>query len=68
MSFLRKFLYVFSGRTNQLVGLLIVFLVTSLLEAFGIGMIGPFLTVAGQPELARNNGFLSAVSARLGLK
>ncbi|MEM9535896.1 MAG: ABC transporter transmembrane domain-containing protein, partial [Cyanobacteria bacterium P01_E01_bin.45] len=68
MSFLRKFLYVFSGRTNQLVGLLMVFLVTSLLEAFGIGMIGPFLTVAGQPELARNNGFLSGVSARLGLE
>ena len=68
MSFIRKFLYVFSGRTNQLVMLVVVFLVTSLLEAFGIGMIGPFLQVAGEPELVQSNGILNAVSTRFGIQ
>ena len=68
MSFIRKFLYVFSGRTKQLLMLVLVFLVTSLLEAFGIGMIGPFLKVAGEPELAQSNGLLNAIFTCLGLQ
>ncbi|MFQ4137021.1 ABC transporter ATP-binding protein [Nodosilinea sp. PGN35] len=50
MGYFQKFLYVFSGHQRQLIGLVSIFLLTSLLEAFGIGLIGPFLNLAGDPE------------------
>ncbi len=49
MGYFQKFLYVFSGHQRQLIGLISIFLLTSLLEAFGIGLIGPFLSLAGDP-------------------
>ncbi|HSM80830.1 MAG TPA: ABC transporter ATP-binding protein [Nodosilinea sp.] len=49
MGYLKKFFYVFSGHQRQLVILLAIFVLTSILEAFGIGMIGPFLTLAENP-------------------
>ncbi|MBD1872603.1 ABC transporter ATP-binding protein [Nodosilinea sp. FACHB-131] len=50
MSYFQKFLYVFSGHQRQLIWLIGIFLLTSLLEAFGIGLIGPFLNLAGDAE------------------
>lgn len=52
MSYFRKFLYVFSGHHRQLLLLIGIFLLTSMLEAFGIGLLGPFLSLAGDPEKA----------------
>jgi ATP-binding cassette, subfamily B, bacterial PglK len=49
VGYFQKFLYVFSGHQRQLIGLVGIFLLTSLLEAFGIGLIGPFLNLAGDP-------------------
>lgn len=51
MNLLKKFLYVFSDRRKQLALLLFVFISTSILEAFGISMVGIFLNVASQPNL-----------------
>jgi ABC-type multidrug transport system fused ATPase/permease subunit len=50
VGYFQKFIYVFSGHQRQLIGLVGIFLLTSLLEAFGIGLIGPFLSLAGDPE------------------
>lgn len=52
MSYFRKFLYVFSGHHRQLLLLVSIFLLTSILEAFGIGLLGPFLSLAGDPGKA----------------
>lgn len=59
--YLKKFLYVFAGRQRQLVFLLLIFITTSVLEAFGIGMLGPFINLAANPELVQNNSTLSRV-------
>jgi ATP-binding cassette, subfamily B, bacterial PglK len=66
MEYLKKFLYVFSGSQKQLVFLLVVFLTTSVLEAFGIGLIGPFLELAGSPELVYKNSFFAWIYKYLG--
>lgn len=50
IKYLSKVLYVLTGKTEQLVLLLFVFILTSLLEALGIGLIGPFLTLVSDPE------------------
>jgi ATP-binding cassette, subfamily B, bacterial PglK len=49
MGYLKKFFYVFAGHRQQLFALIGVFVLTSVLEAFGIGLIGPFLTLAENP-------------------
>ena len=50
INYFSKVLYVLTGRRIQLLFLLLTFGVTSILEAVGIGLIGPFLSVASQPE------------------
>ena len=50
INYISKVLYVLTGKTEQLVLLLFVFILTSLLEALGIGLIGPFLTLVSDPE------------------
>lgn len=50
MSYFRKFLYIFSGHQQRLFLLVGTFFLTSVLEALGIGLIGPFLGLAGDPE------------------
>ncbi|MBE9113622.1 ABC transporter ATP-binding protein [Nodosilinea sp. LEGE 07298] len=50
LNYFHKFLYVFSGHHRQLFLLVGIFLLTSILEAFGIGLIGPFLSLAGDPQ------------------
>ncbi|WP_225885381.1 ABC transporter ATP-binding protein [Leptolyngbya sp. KIOST-1] len=60
MALFQKFLYVFSGNRRQLIFLVFIFLLTSILEAFGIGLLGPFLNLAGNPEkVVRDNFFFS---------
>lgn len=69
MNYFRKFLYVFSGHHRQLIFLVGVFLVTSLLEAFGIGLIGPFLNLAGDSQtVIRDSRVFAWVYQTLGLE
>ncbi len=50
IGYLRKVLYVLTGTRRSLLLLLLMFPLTSVLEAFGIGLIGPFLRLASTPE------------------
>ena len=68
MNYFKKFLYVFSGHKKQLITLTLIFLLTSILEGFGIGLIGPFLDLAGNPELVSDNTQLSWIYNYLGLQ
>jgi ATP-binding cassette, subfamily B, bacterial PglK len=63
-----KFLYILSGKKKQLGLLICLFLLTSILEAFGIGLIGPFIAIATNPNLIHQNPWLSRLSDLFALK
>ncbi|MGB7084700.1 MAG: ABC transporter ATP-binding protein [Phormidesmis sp.] len=56
-----KILYILSGSRIQLGLLVASFIFASLLEALGVGLIAPFLAIAANPDVARNNGILASV-------
>jgi len=66
LSYFKKFLYVFSSHRKQLFLLILVFFITSGLEAFGISLIGPFLSLAGNSGIIFENPILSFLYLRLG--
>ncbi|WP_019504103.1 ABC transporter ATP-binding protein [Pleurocapsa sp. PCC 7319] len=55
--YLNKFLYIIAGKRNELLLLIGLFLVTSVLEAFGIGFIGPFIALATDTSLIHQNSY-----------
>jgi ATP-binding cassette, subfamily B, bacterial PglK len=55
---LSKFLYILGEAKGKLVWLLLASITASLLEAIGIGLIGPFLNLASHPESIQNSTFL----------
>lgn len=57
--YLNKFFYILDNRKRKLILLLIAIFITSLLEAIGIGLIGPFIALASNPNLIRENHWLS---------
>jgi len=50
INYLSKVLYVLTGSRKSLIFLLLIFIFTSILEAFGIGLVGPFISLATNPE------------------
>ena len=65
IQFLSKFLYVLQGKYKTLAFLLFLFLLTSFLEVIGIGLVGPFIALATNPEAIRQNAWLSATYTQL---
>lgn len=59
MAYLSKFLYIISARKIELILLLIAFLSVSLMDALGIGLVGPFIGLATNPTLIYKNVFLA---------
>ena len=53
--YLKKFLYIIDDKRSQLLILISLFLLTSILEAFGIGLIGPFVALATNLNLVHQN-------------
>ncbi len=68
INYLSKVLYVLTGRRIQLLFLLLIFGITSILEAVGVGLIGPFLSVASRPEYIREIAVLEWFYQQLGLE
>ena len=68
LKYLSKVLYVLSGRKSKLLWILLMFVGTSVLEALGIGLIGPFITVASNPESIHKIGVLDWAYRQLGLQ
>ena len=66
--YLSKVLYVLSGRGYQLVMLLVAFVFASLLEALGIGLIGPFLSIVADPNIVDTQPVLRWLTGVLNLK
>ncbi|MEM7065366.1 MAG: ABC transporter transmembrane domain-containing protein, partial [Cyanobacteria bacterium P01_B01_bin.77] len=64
--YLSKIYYLLKGSRAKLIVILFVFLLTSLLEAVGIGLIGPFLEMATEPERISQIPLLSNLNKNLG--
>ena len=58
LKYLSKFLYILSDKRQELILIICLFIVTSVLEAFGIGLIGPFIAVASNVNLIHQNSWL----------
>lgn len=67
MSYLSKFLYVISAKRIELLLLLFSFLSISVLDALGIGLVGPFIGLAVNPEMVYQNPWLLKAYEQLGL-
>ena len=50
IKFLSKFLYLLKGKHKILLGMVFLFLFVSFVEVLGIGMIGPFISIATNPD------------------
>ena len=59
--YIKKFLYILDER-KQALGLLLVFIfLNSILETVGIGLIGPFIALASQPNIINKNSWLNRI-------
>lgn len=61
LRYLAKFLYILPARKIRLILLLLSFLLVSLLEVFGIGLVGPFIALASNPNIITQNSLLNLV-------
>lgn len=68
IKYFSKVLYVLTGRKRALLFLLLLFILTSVLEALGIGLIGPFLSIASNPESLHEIILLNWIHQGLGLQ
>ncbi|NMF62106.1 ABC transporter ATP-binding protein [Brasilonema octagenarum] len=67
-TYLSKFLYVISAKKRTIFVLLCLFLLTSVLDALGIGLVGPFMSLATHPDLVFKSSWLHWGYVNSGLK
>jgi len=68
MKYLEQFLYVLPAKRIQLFWIVVLFITVSALDAVGIGLIGPFMSLAVKPEFIEQNVWLSRIYEGLPLK
>lgn len=66
--YLAKFLYILPAQKIDLIFLLSAFLLVSILEVFGIGLIGPFIALANNPDIIHQNSWLKVAYEQSGLR
>lgn len=66
--YLAKVWYILKGSRRKLPVLMFMFCLSSILEALGIGLIGPFLNIASQPEKIHKIGVLDWAYTQLNLQ
>ena len=67
LNYLKKVLYILGSSKKKLPFLLLVFITTSIVEVFGIGILGPFFAIVSDPTLIQKNSVLRAVSSKLNI-
>jgi ATP-binding cassette, subfamily B, bacterial PglK len=65
IQFTSKLLYLTKGHHKSLIAMACLFLLVSVLEVFGTGIIGPFIAVATNPSLVKTNQWLSLAYSQL---
>lgn len=67
IKFLSKFLYIIAEQKSRLIFLILLFLLTSVLDTIGIGLIGPFIALASAPDSIHKTPWLNSVYVQSGL-
>jgi ABC-type multidrug transport system fused ATPase/permease subunit len=67
ISYLSKFIYILAGQKYRLLILIFFFLLTSLFDTLGIGLIGPFIALANSPKHIHKHEILNQLYLRSGL-
>jgi len=67
LKYLSKVLYILTGSKITLIFLVCLFLFISLLDVIGIGLIGPFIGLATNPNFIQQNAFLTWAYAQTGI-
>ena len=67
INFLNKFLYVVRGKNIELILMFLLFLITSMTEVIGIGLVGPFMALATSPQSIEKNYWLNSIYTKLNL-
>lgn len=68
LRYLSKFLYILPANRRSLVILTLLFVSVSLLETFGIGLIGPFINLASEPNIIYQKAWLNWIYVNSGLQ
>ncbi|MEO1400903.1 MAG: ABC transporter ATP-binding protein [Cyanobacteria bacterium J06635_1] len=66
--YISKVLYILDGSRKKLIWLLLAFVSSSVLEALGVGLIGPFISIATDPDVARRQPALQSLLSRFDLQ
>ncbi|MDJ0732790.1 MAG: ABC transporter ATP-binding protein [Nostocaceae cyanobacterium] len=64
--YISKFIYIFPSNPVILIPWFLTFISVSFLEVFGIGLIGPFIQLANNPDIVSNNAYLLFLYNQLG--
>ena len=67
LSYFKKIWYILGSSRKQLPLLLFLFIISSVVEVFGIGVLGPFFAIVSDPALIQRNSILRAIDLKLGL-
>jgi ABC-type multidrug transport system fused ATPase/permease subunit len=67
LNYISKVLYILGEKKSRLFFLILTFLFTSVLEAIGIGLVGPFMLLVTEPERISNNFWLNWAYTQLGI-
>lgn len=68
IKYLSKILYVLPAKKISLILLFLAFMSVSVMEAFGIGLIGPFINLATNPDIVTQNSWLNAAYVHSGVE
>ncbi|HAA32614.1 MAG TPA: ABC transporter ATP-binding protein [Cyanobacteria bacterium UBA8553] len=68
INYLSRFFYILKGKKGALLLLAILLLIVSILEALGIGLVGPFISLATNRELIYKNSQLNWIYTQLGFR
>ena len=68
IKYLSKVLYILPAKKNSLILLLFLFLLVSVLEFVGIGLVGPFINLASNPDIISQNPWLNWFYKQSGLE
>ena len=68
LRYISKILYVVTGKKKNLLLMVFVFISVSLLDTVGIGLIGPFMSLATSPEVISQKQWLNSLYIYCGFK
>lgn len=68
LSYFRKIWYVLGDSRKKLPSLVLLFVVSSVAETLGIGLLGPFFAIVSNPELIQSNPILQSIFGILNLQ